>query len=144
MRSMYFKAAEEMGQSNIIKFLIKYSVPSIISGLVSTGDNPVDDHFVAQFGAPALAALAAANPLMIIRNAVGGGPGLAPPQTPHLVVTHVDPKPSDGPPPPFETGIGRAVPGAGTGPVRLTGPTGPRPHQRCGPSGGFRRRRHPV
>jgi len=78
---MYFKAAEEMGQSNIIKFLIKYSVPSIISGLVSTGDNPVDDHFVAQFGAPALAALAAANPLMIIRNAVGGGPGLAPPQS---------------------------------------------------------------
>jgi predicted nucleotidyltransferase len=35
-------------------------------------------------------------------------------------MTHVDPQPSSGPAPPFEAGTGQALPGAGTGPVRLS------------------------
>jgi hypothetical protein len=54
------------------------------------------------------------------------------PANPHLGVTHVDPKPSAGPAPPFESGTGGALPGAGTGLVRLPGPPGARPHQRFG------------
>jgi putative MATE family efflux protein len=76
MASRRFKAVDAMGTDPITSLLIKYSTPSVIANLVTASYNLVDAIFIGRLGTAALAAIAVANPIMVIYNGLGRGTGI--------------------------------------------------------------------
>ncbi len=73
MRARGEHRSEVMGRESIMKLLIRFSGPAIVSQLVSASYSIVDSIFIGRLGAAALAAVAVAFPLMGIFMATGMG-----------------------------------------------------------------------
>ena len=65
--------SEAMGREPIMKLLLRFSGPAIVSQLVSSSYSLVDSVFIGRLGAEALAAVAVAFPLMGVFMAIGMG-----------------------------------------------------------------------
>ena len=70
------QAVDSMGTDPITRLLIKFSGPSVIANLVTASYNLVDAIFIGRLGTAPLAAIAVANPLMMIYNGLGSGTGI--------------------------------------------------------------------
>lgn len=65
-----------MGEENITKLIIRFSLPATIGMLVMATYNIVDTIFVGRLGSEAIAALSVAFPLQMLLGAIGIGSGI--------------------------------------------------------------------
>ncbi|MGI6327846.1 MAG: MATE family efflux transporter [Dethiobacteria bacterium] len=66
----------QMGEENITKLIIRFSLPATIGMLVMATYNIVDTIFVGRLGSEAIAALSVAFPLQMLLGAIGIGSGI--------------------------------------------------------------------
>ena len=69
--------AQRLGEENITRLMIRFSLPSVLAMAVNASYNLVDTIFVGKLGSAAIAALSVALPIQMLLGAIAIGTGVS-------------------------------------------------------------------